>query len=141
MNAKTYLMQYQRQQIILKNKLIERKRWNEIATGITPQTNGERVQSSGSKSKLEDAVCQIADIDAEIRAVMCEAMEIQQGIVKRIETLRTDEYDVLHKVYVQGIPLGDLPRICNRSKRTIACIHGRALQSLQRILDGEEKCS
>ena len=56
MEAKEFLSQVKKLDLMIKNKLIEKQQWMDIALGITSNMSGERVQSSGSQSKMADAV-------------------------------------------------------------------------------------
>ena len=48
--AQLYLEQVWKQECIIKNKLIEKQQWMDIALGITASMEGEVVQSSGTKN-------------------------------------------------------------------------------------------
>ena len=138
MQAKEYLMQYQRQQRLIVNRIAERDRWNSIATGVSAAISIDKVfSSSGTGERMADAVCEIADLDTEITEAIKKAMEIERDIVKRIEALPVEEYDLLHKMYIQGVPFGDLPGMLNKSKRTVARLHGSALKRIQASLDAD----
>lgn len=138
MQAKEYLMQYQRQQRLIVNRIAERDRWNSIATGVSAAISIDKVfSSSGTGEHMADAVCEIADLDTEITEAIKKAMEIERDIVKRIEALPVEEYDLLHKLYIQRVPFGDLPRVLNKSKRTVARLHGSALKRIQASLDAD----
>lgn len=56
-----FLEQVRRFDTMIQNKLIEKQQWMEMATSITANTDGERVQSSGAKSKMADAVIKCVD--------------------------------------------------------------------------------
>ena len=131
-------MQYQRQQRLIVNRIAERDRWNSIATGVSAAISIDKVfSSSGTGERMADAGCEIADLDTEITEAIKKAMEIERDIVKRIEALPVDEYDLLHKLYIQRVPFGDLPRVLNKSKRTVARLHGSALKRIQASLDAD----
>lgn len=68
MDAKDYLLQVKKLDLQIKNKLIEKQQWKDIALGITANMDGERVQSSGTKSKMADALVKCIDIETEINA-------------------------------------------------------------------------
>ena len=62
--AKEYLNQILKLDKLIENKLSELEHWRMVATGITSSFGGERVQTSGGRSKMEDAVCSYVDSQA-----------------------------------------------------------------------------
>ena len=54
--AQKFLERVEMIDTIIENKLIEQRQWKDIALGITANMGGERVQSSGSNSKMADAI-------------------------------------------------------------------------------------
>ena len=71
------------------------------------------------------------DIDRQIAGYTREIQEI----IRTIEMLDHDEYDVLHKKYVQGMTLRGVARKREKSYSWVSHVHGNALMSLQIILD------
>ena len=139
LKAQEYLKQYKKQQSIIANCLAEVARWEDIAFSITGNTEGVRVQSSGSKQKMADAIDEYTDIKAEIKQEIAVAEEIQREIKKTIKELKEAEYDVLHKVYIQGMEFKEVALSKNKSVSWATSVHGNALTSLQQILDEREK--
>ena len=128
-------MQIDKLNKMLKNKQVELEQWQDIATGTSAPSNGDRVQSSGSKDKMANAVCTYVDIEREINADIAALAEQRQEVIRTIEQLPTDEYDVLHMLYVQFLSLEDVAERKKKSYSWAASINGRALQNVQRILD------
>lgn len=93
------------------------------------------MQASGSKQKMADAVVSYLDIEAEIRQRIALAHEVQRDILSTIEQLSEPEYDVLHKVYIQDMILKEVASSRGKSKSWADTLHGRALFSVQKILD------
>lgn len=139
LKAQEYLKQYKKQQSIIANCLAEVERWKDIALCITGNTEGERVQSSGSKQRMADAIDEYTDIKAEIKKEIADAEEIQREIKKTIKELKEAEYDVLHKVYIQGMEYKEIAAAKGKSVSWATSMHGNALSSLQLILDEREK--
>ena len=127
---------------IIANKIIEMERLKALAMGTSISTEGERVQSSGSKQRMQDAVCRYISIEDDINQYIDELVDKRQEVISTIEQLPTNEYDILHKVYIQHIRLYD---VCEnwagetRSKAWVNKVHIKALCSLQRILDEREQ--
>lgn len=147
--AQEYLKQPQRLETIIRNKMIERQQMMDIALSVTSggesvlvEYNGkkelqnmEKVQASGSQSKLADAVSRCVDIDAEINSFIDNLVDTKRDVVSTIEQFNTTEYDVLHKLYIQGMTFDEVAVEKNRSKSWVTTIHGRALANVQSILN------
>lgn len=139
MKAKDYLLQISKIDRIIENKLYEVERWKEIATGTSISTEGEKVQSSGNKQKMAEAVCRYIQIENEVTADIDNLVNLKQDIISLIEQLSTDEYDVLHKIYIQGMTFKEVAISKDKSYSAITTIHGRALASLQRLMNEREQ--
>ena len=151
MKHKDYLLQIQKLDRMIENKLDEVEHWKNVAKSSTANNESERVQSSGSKEKMADAVCRYLTIEDEINAAIDKLIDKRQEIIETIELLSVDEYDLLYKMYV-GITkvnkddtqeriymtLDEVAVLNDRSKRWAASVHGRALVNLQKILDERE---
>ena len=139
MNAKLYLKQLKKLDLMINNKIIEKQQWKAIATGTTPKYGGERVQTSSSQQKMADAVCKYIEIEAEIDRCIDKLVDTRKEIISVIEQLDMTEYDVLHKIYVQYMSFYDVADIYDRTYSNITTIHGRALKKVQDILDEKGK--
>ena len=101
-NAQIYLEQVEKLDSIIKNKLIEKQQWKDIALGITANMDGERVQSSGGKDKMGEAVIKCIDIEAEIDRLVDKLIDTKKDVIQTIEQLYSPtEYNVLHMRYIQ----------------------------------------
>lgn len=130
-----YLKQPQRLEVMINNKLIERQQLKDIAFSITANSDGERVQSSGSQQKMANAVDRWVDMEAEINDLIDRLVDTKKEIITTIEKLSTAEYDVLHKRYIQGMSFDEIGAAKGKSTSWATTIHGRALKSLQAILE------
>lgn len=139
MKARDYLRQPQKLDAMINNKLIEKDQLKSIALSITPQMGGERVQSSSSQQRMANAIDKIVDIDAEINRLIDRLVDKKQEVISTIEELNVTEYDVLHKLYIQGLTYYDVAQAYGKSYSWATTIHGRALSSLQRVLNEREK--
>ena len=135
MRAKDYLRQINHIDKMIENKLREVERWKAIATGTSTFNEGERVQSSGNKQRMEEAVCRYIQMEEEVNADIDRLVDIKQEVISTIEQLNTDEYDVLHKIYIQGMTFKEVAAVKDKSYSAITTIHGRALADLQKLLN------
>ena len=141
MKAQDFLEQYKTQQTIIASCWEEYAMWQDIALSTTGCMEGERVQSSGSKQKMANAVISYSDIEADIKLRIAEAQAIQNEIVRKIAMLKEPEYYVLHGIYILGKQYKEVAASRNPPKSTswATSVHGNALIHLQQLLDAESK--
>lgn len=138
MIAKDYLIQVLKLDIMIQNKLIEKAQWMDIALGITANMDGERVQSSGAKSRMAEAVDKCVDMEAEIDSLIDRLIDTKKDVVATIERVENPtEYDVLHKRYIQKMGLQDIADAYGMEYSWATTTHGRALKSVQEILNAK----
>lgn len=130
MTAREYLQQVRKLNLQIENKLDEARRWREVACGVTASTDGVKVQSSGSKEKMADAVSAFVDLEAEIGVQICDLQKRRESIIETLETLETGEYEVIYKLYVQGKTLDEAADECGKSYSWAAKQHRKGLQNL-----------
>lgn len=148
--AKEYLEQIAKIDLYIKNKLIERQQWVDVALGVTAEIGNERVQSSGDKQRMATAVAKYVDIEEELNEQIQSIIDRKRRIISVLEKLDGEEYDFLHMVYVQHIPLygirvvyvqhiplKEVAKIKHYSYSGATTFHGRALQHVQHIIDSE----
>ena len=108
----------------------------EIATSITAGTDGERVQSSGTKEKMADAVIKCVDMEAEIDRLVDKLIDTKKEVIQTIEQLDSPiEYNLLHMRYIQYKSLKEIADHYRRDYGWAKTTHGRALKSVQILLD------
>jgi RNase H-fold protein (predicted Holliday junction resolvase) len=136
LKAQDFLRQVRKHDLQITNKLIEQQQWKDIALGITANMDGERVQSSGSKSKMANAVEKCVDMETEIDSLIDKLIDTKKEVIQTIEQLDSPtEYDVLHRRYIQFQGLQDIADHYRKDYGWATTTHGRALKSLQEILD------
>lgn len=135
MRAKEYLQQIEKLDALIKNKLIEKQQWMDVALGITPQMNSERVQSTGNQQKMASAIEKMVDIERELDECVDRLIDTRNEVLAVLEQLNKEEYDFLHMVYVQHYTLGDVANLKGYSYSWATTYHGKALKSVQKILD------
>lgn len=121
-------------------KLIEQRQMKELALSITANMDGERVQSSGTKSKLEDCVVKCIDMEEKIADAVDKLLKEKQEIVDTIEQLYNPmEYRVVHMRYIQYMELKDIADYFHKEYSWVTTTLGRAIAGVQRILDERTK--
>jgi hypothetical protein len=135
--AQIYLEQIERLDARIKNKLIEKQQWKDIALGITASMEEERVQSSGEKSKMANAIERCVDMEAEIDSLVDILIDTKKEVIQTIEGLYSPiEYNVLHMRYIQFKDLQEIADHYGKEYGWATTTHGRALKNVQCILDG-----
>lgn len=131
MEAKEYLEQIKKNERIIANKRIEKQYWLDMAQGTSVKLGGDRVQTSSNKHPMESQVLEAVTIDEEIARLKEEIA----GIIKTIEQLNTEDYCILHKMYVQHLSMKEIQVDVGMSYSWVSTTKNRALRNLQRILD------
>jgi DNA-directed RNA polymerase specialized sigma subunit len=134
MKAIQFLKQIKKIDNLIENKQAEVQRWKDIATNSAVNMSGERVKSSGSTDTIANAICTYIDLE---REDIHELFKKREEIIKVIEQLNATEYDVLHKIYVQGLTFQEVATMRDRSYSWVTTIHGHAIKSVQKILDAK----
>ena len=139
MDAKQFLRQAEKLDAKIRNKMIERQQWRDMALGITANMGGERVQSSStSKSKMADALDKCVDMEPEIDALIDELIDTKREIIRTIELVDSPtEYNVLHMRYIQYKGFKEIAAHYGKEYNWVTTCHGRALESVQAILDAK----
>ena len=136
MDAKAFLMQIEKLDAMIECKLIEREQWHDLAVNITAHMDGEKVQSSGAKSRMACAVEKCVDMESEIDRVVDQLKGKKRAVTDTIEQLDSPTfYKVLHMKYVQYKTLQEIAGIFDRNYEWAKTVHGRALSQVQRLLE------
>ena len=134
--AQTYLEQYEMNFVQVECRMAERQQWHDLAFCITQQISGERVQSSGSKSKMTEAYDHCIAMEALVSKEIKELSQKQEEIKKTLQRLdNPTEYKLLHMRYIQLKELKEIADVFKADYTWATTVHGRALKSLQEILD------
>ena len=134
LDAKEYLNQVKKLDLQIKNKLIERQQWMDMALGISANMEGEKVQSSGSQSKMADAIVKCVDMEAEIDSLVDRLIDTKKEVIQTIEQLTSPlQYDVLHLHYIQFMTLQAIADKYGMSYDWAKQAHKRAVKNVQRI--------
>ena len=136
--AQRFLERVEMIETIIENKLAEQRQWKDLALSITANMGSEKVQSSSkSTSKMADAVIKCIAMEEEIAEAVDELILEKQKVVKTIESLyRPIECKILHMRYIEHISLMDIAEKLNKEYTWVTTTHGRALKSVQNILEG-----
>ena len=136
MDAKAYLKQIEKLDILINNKIIEKRQWRDVALSITGNTEGERVQTSGAKSKMASAIEKCVDLEAQIDSLIDKFIDTKMEVIAVIEQVESPiEYNLLHLRYIQYLDLQGIADHYGKEYGWATTTHGRAIKSVQDILD------
>ena len=133
--AQCYLEQVEKIDTVINNKIIEKAQIKQAALSITASTEGERVQSSGSQSRMADAIAKYVDMEAEIDSLVDRLYDKKQEIIRIIEQVENPiQYNLLHMKYIQFKDLHEIALRYGKEYNWATTTHGRALNSVEHIL-------
>lgn len=139
MNAKAFLEQIEKLDILIANTEVDVQFWRDLATNTAVNMSGERVQSSGNHDTTEKAICTYLDLEAENEKRVREYAKVRRDIISVIEQLKPVEYDLLYMVYVRRKTLTDVAIKHDRSYSWATTMHSIALKQVQKILDERDR--
>ena len=136
MDVKKYLRQVELLDKKIKNKMVERQQWEDMAIGLSVGMGGDRVQSTGKKEKMAKSVERCVDIESEVERLVDEYVKAKQEVIATIEKLESPtEYNILHMRYIQFIQLKEIADKYNRDYTWVTTTHGRALKNVKDLLN------
>lgn len=136
-NVIEFLQQVGKYKTIIHNKLIEAEQWKALAESTTSVLTPDKVQTSGSKQKMADAINRYIDIQNEINDYIDKLYETKKEVISKIEQLEPVDYDILHKMYVQFMSFNDIAESYEMSYSWACKQHRKALEHLEAILSKE----
>lgn len=113
------------------------------ATSVTPAYGGEVVSGSRNLDKMGDAVSEIADLKA-AHSELLRRRNYYLSIIDRIGEIVEDaeeaekQITVLYKRYFEHLSFKAIASEMHFAERTVGYIHGRALQSVEKLLEEYE---
>ena len=131
MTAIDYLKQIRQIEDIVRHKLIEYKRWVDVAEGVGGLAVGDRVQSSRNLQQIPTAIGNYIDIEREINELRKKHAEI----IRVIESLPQKEYNVIYKIFVEDCTMKEVAYHYGRSYDWVKLKKRSALKQIQAILD------
>lgn len=140
MKAREYLSQLEDIKTQIQNRQFDIMQLKELALSITPNYDGERVQTSGNNQGRAAAIDRWVDKEAELNAIIDQLIDKRLEIAGTIGQLRRPkESGVLHMYYIQEKSFKEIAMHYDKSVSWATSVHGRALQSLQKVLDAREQ--
>lgn len=134
-----YLLQVKLCDAHINNKLEELAQLKALATKVTSTLKQDAVSGGGFGDKLGDVVSRIIDMQNEINAAIDEYVGKKKEVKRIIEKVTNpDQLNVLLKCYILHESLEQIACEMGYSYRNICYIHGRALQAVATVMEGEK---
>lgn len=138
MRAKDFLQRVGKIDRLILNKTDEIERWRTMAESTTAPISGDRVQSSSDQQKMANAVINMVTIDDELTAEIDQLKQARRDVIAVIEKLNANQYDIMHKIYIQGMTFQQVADLKGRTRGAISNMHRKAIKNVQAILDGRD---
>lgn len=135
MTNEEYLGMIEKLNLLISNKMLEKEELFTIATKTT-QDNDGMPHATGTSDKVGNSTVKIVEKEMEIDRVIDLFYDLKQEIIGQIQKLPAEEYDVLHKSFVQGIALSAIAEEKNKHIDTIKSIRRRGIANV-RILNSQ----
>lgn len=137
-NPKEYLKQVKLYDTHINNKLDEMDNLKEIVTKVTTSLSFDPVHGSGNQDKLGNAVARIVDLQTEVNRAIDAYIDKKREICMVIDQITDpDQLRVLYKRYFDDLTWEQIACDMHMSYRNVTRIHGRALQSVAKLLGNE----
>ena len=138
MTAKQYLSQISRLNKMIANKLTEIYQLKSMASNISVLNEVDKVQTSGSKDRIGDMVCEIVDLEKEANEYIDIYTDLRRKIIMQIDAKPNENYyKVLFAKYIEEKTFEVIAEEMEYSWRQIIRIHGDALAEFERIYGSE----
>ena len=131
MNAEQLLKQVRKIDIIIARQEEKKIEIMADATSVSAPLLGDKVQSSPNPHRMADAILKHLGVEEYILTLETAKQEIE----RLIESLDTDEYNVLYLTYFKDMPPVEIMNAVDRSLQWVYSTKCGALSDLQRKLD------
>lgn len=134
MNSKELLLQIRKYDVLIQNKKEEIALLKQRAMFSVNSFGNVPVQTTRQIDRMQSQIVDYLKEEEECQKLILEYWNKRIKIIQLIEQLPPKEYDVLHKVYVQGKNLQEVADIYDRSYSWATTVSGRAMKHLQEIM-------
>lgn len=139
MQALEFLNQIKKYDRIIDAKIDEIRRWKSIAVSVNADISSERVQTSPTGDKMETAIINYVELEKTLTDEIKRLETARQEIVKTIETLPADQFQILNLLFVQMYSVTDTADKVEMSKSWVFKKRKDAIDNLQKTLDERNK--
>lgn len=138
-DAKRFLQQVKLYDSKINSLLEELDNLKAMTLKITTTLKQDVVSSGGNQDKIGDAIAKIVDLEAEINAAIDGFVNKKKAVNDVLDMVYDpDQYAVLYKRYILYKRWEQIACDMTMTYRNVLYIHGRALQTVDRIMKGME---
>ena len=135
MSNEEYLGMIEKLNLLITNKILEKEELFTITTKTT-QANDGMPHASAISDKVGNGAVKLVQIAQDIDAAIDLFYDLKQEIIGQMQKLQVDEYDILYKSFVLGVPLGDIAEEKNKHIDTIKNARRSGVKNI-RILESD----
>lgn len=111
------------------------RKYRDMATRATSSTEAARVSGSSSRSRVEEAVVRICDLEMDAKEDMEQLRKYRRDVMAVIGRIQDARYrDVLEMHYVTGWSLQRIADEMHYQVRWVQILHGQALNEARAVL-------
>ena len=130
MSNDEYLGMIEKLNLLINNKILEKEELFTITTKTT-QANDGMPHATGTSDKVGNGAVKLFEKEAEIDRVIDLFYDLKEEIIGQMQKLPADEYDVLHKSFVQGMSLTMIAKTKGKAVNTIKAIRRTGIGNVQ----------
>lgn len=138
MEAKEFLLQLQVLKKRIESKRAEIEQLKSIAYGVTPQADGERVQSSGNPERMASAVVGYMQLETELAQHLAQYCRVMREVIAVVEELKEPYYSIIHKRYIRNKPFAEIAEEEHYSYQYTTELHRIALKKVQKMINNQQ---
>lgn len=136
MEAKIYLAQIRKYEVMIRNKCERIQQLQDEAMKISPfPTDGTKVKTSFNVDRHEDIICSYLQMEQEIKQEIEKYYLLKQKAIRLFEQLPATQYDILYQVHILGRSLKEAAIYADRSYSWATMTQNQAIKGLQKLLD------
>ena len=135
MRAERYLEQIELNECRIANKIAEIQRLEALAIDISPHLSEIKVSSTPNPHRAQEVWDRLIDARNELFEEVESLMTLKRDVIKMLEKLPFQEYDVLYRLYILMESSQHIADDEHYSRQSIYRYKRRGLEKIQKMLD------
>lgn len=137
MTVKEWLRMLPGMEARIRSKEAQIRKYRELATRATSTVEATRVSGCGNRSRVEDAVVRICDLEDAVLVELADLTQYRRHVMAAIRQVQDVRHrDILEMHYVTGWSLRSIAETMHYQERWVQIMHGQALNDVRDILRG-----
>lgn len=135
MDVKDWFRQMPQIEARIRSKDAQVRKYRDLATRATSSMEATRVSGTGNRSRVEDAVVRICDLQVDATEELEQLRRLRRdvmAVIRRIQDVR--HRDILEMHYVTGWSLERIAEEMHYHVRWVQILHGQALTDARNVL-------